>query len=312
MYGKRKILSKRSRKLKCSEGMACYFILIVPIVGFLVFILYPYLWAAKWSFFNYTGVASKTRFVGWQNFIDIFTKDRSYWNAWLVTLKFTLLKLPIEIPLALILATILQRDSLRCKGIFRSIYYLPSIVSVAIVGAIFSNLYDYRGVINSWLVKFNIIQRPVDWFANYTTSMTVLLTASIWLSFGVNVLYFMAALSNVPAELYEAASVEGAGRARKFFSITLPSIAPVFQTILLLAINGTLQTGEFIIVLSNGAPSGTTFTVGAYLINSFVPGFATGRPNIGYGSALSLITSVFYCLIAVVYMKASARFADNN
>lgn len=303
---------KVRKKLTCSEEMTCYLILLVPVTGFLLFILYPYLWAAKWSLFNYTGIASKTRFVGLQNFADIFTKDKSYWNAWLVTLKFTLLKLPIEIPLALVLAAILQRDSLRGKGVFRSIYYLPSIISVAIVGAIFSNLFDYRGVINTWLVKWQIIQRPIDWFANTSSSMTVLLTASVWLSFGVNVLYFMAALSNVPAELYEAASVEGAGRMQKFFHITLPSIAPVFQTILLLAINGTLQTGEFIIVLSNGAPGGTTYTVGAYLINAFVPGFATGSPNIGYGSALSLVTSVFYCLIAVFYMRLSARFADNQ
>ena len=312
MHGKRKNVTKEFGNLNFSEEMACYLILIVPIVGFLVFILYPYLWAGKWSFFNYTGVASQTRFVGWENFINIFTKDKSYWHAWLVTLKFTMLKLPIEIPLALLLATILQKDSLRGKGIFRSVYYLPSIISVAIVGAIFSNLFDFRGVINSCLMRFNIIQRPIDWFADYSTSMAVLLTASIWLSFGVNVLYFMAALSNVPVELYEAASVEGAGRIRKFFSITLPMIAPVFQTILLLAINGTLQTGEFIIVLSNGAPGGTTFTVGAYLINAFDPGFATGSPNIGYGSALSLVTSVFYCLIAVAYMKVSTRLANNS
>ena len=303
---------KMHKKVKCSEEMTCYLILLVPVTGFLLFILYPYLWAAKWSLFNYTGIASKTRFVGWRNFADIFTKDRSYWNAWLVTLKFTLLKLPVEIPLALVLAAILQRDSLRGKGLFRSVYYLPSIISVAIVGAIFSNLFDYRGVINTWLVKRQVIPRPIDWFADTSSSMTVLLTASVWLSFGVNVLYFMAALSNVPAELYEAASVEGAGRIQKFFHITLPSIAPVFQTILLLAINGTLQTGEFIIVLSNGAPGGTTYTVGAYLINAFVPGFATGSPNIGYGSALSLVTSAFYCLIAVLYMKLSARVADNQ
>lgn len=307
-----KIAKKGADKSIHSDELACYLILAIPIIGFLVFILYPYIWAAKWSFFNYTGIESQTRFVGCENFIDIFTKDRSYWEAWLVTLKFTIIKLPIEIPLALILATILQRDSLRFKGVFRSIYYLPCIISMALVGAIFSNLFDFRGVVNSFLSSLGVIQQPIDWFADYSTSMIVLIIASIWLSFGVNVLYFMSALSNVPGELYEAASIEGAGTIRKFFSITLPMIAPVFQTILLLAINGTLQTGEFIIVLSNGAPGGSTYTVGSYLINAFVPGFATGSPNIGYGSALSLVTSVIYCLIAVGYMKISSRFANNT
>ena len=304
------IRSRSTNKLKYANEMTCYMILVVPIIGFLAFILYPYIWAAKWSFFDYTGVASKTQFVGTRNFADIFTKDSTYWASWITTIKFALLKLPLEIPLALILAAVLQKDSLKFKGFFRSAYYLPCIISVAIVGVIFSNMFDYRGVINNLLRVFSVIDEPIDWFTDYSSSMTVLVLASVWQTFGTNVLYFMAALANVPPELYEAADIEGAGTFKKFLMITVPMIAPVFQVILLLAINGTLHIGEFIIVLSNGAPSGSTYTVGAYLINAFVPGFATGTPNIGYGSALSIITSVIYCIIAIVYMKLSDRMSE--
>ena len=302
--------SIKNNKLKYKNELICYIILAVPIIGFLAFILYPYIWAGRWSFFDYTGVASKTQFVGLQNFIDIFTKDSPYWTSWITTIKFALFKLPIEIPLALVLAAILQKDSLKFKGVFRSIYYLPCIISVAIVGVIFSNMFDYRGVINNLFKMVGITDTPIDWFSNYSTSMAVLVIASVWQTFGTNVLYFISALANVPLELYEAADIEGAGTIQKFFLITVPMIAPVFQVILLLAINGTLHIGEFVIVLSNGAPSGSTYTVGAYLINAFVPGFATGSPNIGYGSALSIITSIIYCIIAIAYMKFSNRMSE--
>ena len=302
--------SIKNNKLKYKNELICYIILAVPIIGFLAFILYPYIWAGRWSFFDYTGVASKTQFVGLQNFIDIFTKDSPYWTSWITTIKFALFKLPIEIPLALVLAAILQKDSLKFKGVFRSIYYLPCIISVAIVGVIFSNMFDYRGVINNLFKMVGITDTPIDWFSNHSTSMAVLVIASVWQTFGTNVLYFISALANVPLELYEAADIEGAGTIQKFFLITVPMIAPVFQVILLLAINGTLHIGEFVIVLSNGAPSGSTYTVGAYLINAFVPGFATGSPNIGYGSALSIITSIIYCIIAIAYMKFSNRMSE--
>lgn len=300
----------KKNSLKYSDELMCYALLAVPIIGFLVFILYPYVWAAKWSFFDYTGVMSKTQYVGVKNFIDIFTKDSKYWTSWLTTLKFAFLKLPIEIPLALVLAVILQKESLKLKGLFRSMYYLPCIISVAIIGVIFSNMFDYRGVINSLMKVLGLAKQPIDWFSKTATSMAVMVIASVWQTFGTNVLYFIAALANVPAELYEAADIEGAGTLRKFFSITIPMIAPVFQVILLLAINGTLHIGEFVIVLSNGAPSGSTYTVGAYLINAFVPGFATGTPNIGYGSAMSIITSVIYCIIAIIYMRVSNRMSN--
>ena len=123
-------------------------------------------------------------------------------------------------------------------------------------------------------------------------------------------MYFIAALSNVPEELYEAAELDGAGAMRKFTSVTLPMIAPVFQTILLLSLNGTLQTNEIVLALSNGAPAGSTYTVMSYQVSQFVPGFSTGIVNIGYGCAMSLVTSVIMTAAAVVYSKLSNKMQN--
>lgn len=299
----------RNMKKKNKKTLECYLILTPQIIGFFVFSLYPILWAAQKAFFYYTGTPSETRFVGWENFIKIFTIDKTYWSTWGTTLLFAIGKLPIELPLAFLIALCL-RKGLKGAGFFRAMFYLPCVISIAIVGLIFTNLFNYFGLINAWLMKFHLISAPVDWFASPWTARFALIIGSVWCSFGINVLYFISALANVPEELYECAKLDGAGKWTIMWKITLPMIAPVFSTILLLAINGTLQASEYIIATTKGAPSGSTYTVMSYVINRFVPGFADTGVNVGYGCALSLITALIMGLIAVVYTKATAKLQN--
>lgn len=114
----------------------------------------------------------------------------------------------------------------------------------------------------------------------------------------------------MPEDCYEAAKIDGAGKFTTFFKITIPLIAPVAQTILLLSINGTLQTGEYVILLTNGAPGGATYTAGAYLIGKFAPGFAETTANIGYGCALSLVNTAITASVAAFYLKASKKMTN--
>ncbi len=301
---KKKRFSRRTRKT-----LACYAILSPQLIGFLVFSLYPILWAASKAFYYYTGTPSATRFVGLDNFIRIFTIDSSYWETWGNTLLFTIGKLPLELPLALLIALCL-RKGLKGAGFFRAAFYLPCIISVAIVGLIFTNLFDYFGFINAWLMKTGMADAPVEWFSHPWTARAALIVGSIWSSFGINVLYFISALSNVPEELYECARLDGASRWVTFRKITMPMISPVFSTILLLAINGTLHTCEYILATTKGAPHGSTYTVMAYVVNKFVPGFADMGVNIGYGCALALVTAIFMGVIALLYTKLTARLQN--
>ena len=273
-----------------------------------MFTIYPIIWAISKSWFYYNGIDADTSFVGWDNFIIAF-QDTKYWSSWLLTLKFTVYKIMLEIPLALVLATLLSKK-LKGSDFFRSMFYLPNIISVAIVGVMISNLFDYFGVMNNLLPACGLIDAPIDYFANSSTALGVLVVGSAWSSFGINVLYFCAALNNVPKDMYEAADIDGAGRFTQFFKITVPMIAPVASTILRLAINGTLHVGEYIIVTTGGGPAGTTHTVGSYLIDAFVPGFADSAVNIGYGCALSLITTIIYSVIAIIYTRLTKKMQN--
>lgn len=287
----------------------CYAMISLQVIGFFLITLYPMLWAIRLSFYYYDGVISATRFVGMENFVTLFTKDSEYWRTWITTLQFAALKLPIELPFAMIIALLLNRK-LKGKGILRTIFFMPSIVGVAIVGLIFFNMFDYFGYINAVLVKLNLLEQGVEWFSHKWTAMAVLVLGSVWCTFGTNVLYFLAALQNIPEELHEAAILDGITKRREFFSITLPMMAPVLQTVLLLSINGTLHTNEYILVMTGGGPAGSTHTVMSYIVGKFVPGFAGGGVNIGYGCAISFVTSVMMAIIAIAYMKLSRKLSD--
>lgn len=290
-----------------SEAFQCYMYLIIPIIGFLVFSVYPILWSMKWSLYSYDMTPSTTRFIGLTNFIRMFTEDLTYWKMWGNTIEFALLKIPLETVFTLVIALILSNNAIHGKSFFRTIFFMPTIIGSVIVGLVFSNMFSYFGIINESLLKLGVISESIDWLANRKTAYFMLVVSSIWRSFGINVMYFMAALANVPLELYESAKLDGAGKFTMFFKITMPSIIPVFRIIMLFSILGTLSVNEEIIVLTNGAPNGATHTVMSYLTTKFMPGFVGGSPSIGYGSAMSLVTTVIFVFIGILYNKVSSE-----
>ena len=171
-------------------------------------------------------------------------------------------------------------------------------------------MFDYFGFINAWLMKFGVIKENIAWFSTPTSAWAALIIGAVWNTFGTNVLYFLAAMSNIPEDLYEYAHLEGATPWQTFRIVTLPMMAPVLQTILLLSLNGTLHTSDYILTTTNGGPAGSTYTVMAYQVGKFVPGFAESNVNIGYGCAIAMITSIGMILIALLYTKLSKRMQN--
>lgn len=307
LFASKKNESKSMLNAYKSESISCYLMLLLPLIGFIVFNVYPILWTFRWSWFSYTGIDSQAIFVGWENFKTVFTTDTTYWKVWLTTLQYGILKVPIEMSLALFIAVLLNRQFKGAK-FFQALFYLPNVVSVAIIGLIFSNMFSYWGVINTYLVEWGIIEAEIDWFASKWTAMFMLVLGGVWNTFGVNIMYFLSALINVPEELYESAEIDGASKIRQFFSITLPMIAPVFQTILLLSLVGTLGVNDYILAFTGGGPSGQTLTVMSYLTRQFVPGFTDSTtPALGYGCAMSFMTTIILTTIALVYNKLSGK-----
>ena len=286
--------------------------MITPMtIGFLLFSVFPIFWVIRWSFFNYNGY-SEPVFIGLENFIRAFTRDAAYWNSLKNTFLIAGLKMLIEIPLALILAVLLN-NKIKGSAFFRVIYFLPSVFSIAVVGLIFSILFSaYNGIVNAVLRETGLIARNISWFSDKGHAMFVIILVSLWTTFGLNMIYFLMGLQNISKSLYECASIDGATQIQQFFYITVPLVAPILQLVLMLSVLGTMKMTDLILVLTNGAPGGSTEVVMTYIFKYFFSyGDNAARDvQFGYASAMAVITAMILGLITAVYLKISRKIQE--
>ena len=286
--------------------------MITPMtIGFLLFSVFPIFWVIRWSFFNYNGY-SEPVFIGLENFIRAFTRDAAYWNSLKNTFLIAGLKMLIEIPLALILAVLLN-NKIKGSAFFRVIYFLPSVFSIAVVGLIFSILFSaYNGIVNAVLRETGLIARNISWFSDKGHAMFVIILVSLWTTFGLNMIYFLMGLQNISKSLYECASIDGATQIQQFFYITVPLVAPILQLVLMLSVLGTMKMTDLILVLTNGAPGGSTEVVMTYIFKYFFSYGDNAARDIqfGYASAMAVITAMILGLITAVYLKISRKMQE--
>jgi ABC-type sugar transport system permease subunit len=300
------MVQPKKKKIFFKSDTAQAVMMISPmLVGFIVFTYLPILYIIRYCVYNYDGY-NKLTFIGLDNFVRIFMRDPAYWESLLNTVVLSAGKLIIEIPLALLFAVLLNKG-LKGSGFFRVMLFLPTIISTAIIGLIFSLMFSaYRGVINTMLMDIGLIAAPIDWFGSKWSAMAVLGMASIWCYLGINIIFFLMALQSVPAELYECAKLDGASASRTFFSITIPMIGPIFRIVLLNAIIGSLKVNDLVLASTNGQPGGRTEVVMTYVFKYFF-GYSGRRVEVGYASAMAVVTGVFLGIITFIYLKSSNK-----
>lgn len=305
---KKLVYSAANNKIRSNllHDLQSYAMLLPQFIGFFVFSIYPILWVSHFAFYNYNGL--NKRFVGMDNFVRIFTRDLDFWKSIGNTLILAAVKLPIELSMALVLAVILN-GKIKGKTLFRTIFYLPNIISVAIIGLIFYFMFaSFEGIVNNLLLVLKIIEEPVHWFSNKWSALFVLASASIWQNFGINMLFFLAGLQSIPAELYECAELDGAGKIRQFFVITIPMLGPIMRVVCMLAIIGSIKITDLVLVLTNGQPAGQTEVVMTYIFKFFFAyGDGAQSVQIGYGASLGMVTAVILGIITVFYLKVTQK-----
>jgi raffinose/stachyose/melibiose transport system permease protein len=288
------------------KNRMAYLMLLPVLIGFVVFTVYPNLWVIILSFTRYNGV-NDPKFIGFENYIRLFSRDPLWWKSVINTVVFSVGKLLVEIPLALFCAVLLN-SKLRGSGFFKSVFFLPNVVSIAIMCTVFSVLFmPVNGYFSDLLLKFGI--SSVDFLGTSPSAMYSVMGVSIWQNFGLNMLLFLSGLQGIPIEVYESADIDGAMGFRRFWYITLPLLAKMFQIILMLAIIGSLQIFDIPWLLTAGGPSGSTEMMMTYLFKYyFPPSFAQNTvPQMGYGSALGVIASLIIGLVTAIYLYTSRK-----
>jgi len=283
--------------------VAGYVFLSPWLLGLMGVTAIPMLLSLYLSFTNYDVLSplSEVEFVGWANYRRMFTSDPSYLHSVRVTLSFALIAVPLKLATALGVALLLNR-AFRGVGVFRGLFYLPSLLGGSVALAIvWVNVFNREGAFNSLLAVFGIEGAP--WVNDPRFALETLMVLAIW-QFGAPMVIFLAGLKQVPLELYEAASVDGAGAWRKFFHVTLPMLSPViFFNLVLETING-FQGFTSAFVLSNGTGGPVDATL-MYTLNLYLTGFT--ELEMGYASAMAWVFLVAIALITTL-LFATGRF----
>ena len=275
------------------------YLFIAPwLVGFIVFMAGPVAASLGLSFFRWS-LIRPPRFVGIENYVTMFTNDPLFWQSLRVTLIFVAVAVPMQIAFALFLALLLNQK-VRMIPVFRTMFYLPSVVGFVAVAVLWAWLYQPEfGLINDFLRRVGI-EGPA-WLISKRWALPAVIGASLW-TVGGTMIIFLAGLQNIPQHLYEAAALDGAGEVAQFRHVTLPMLSPVIFFNLILGMIAGFRTFELPLVMTNGGPLNTTMFYALYLyLNAFT------FLKMGYAAALAWILFIVILVVTFVQLRLARR-----
>ena len=281
------------------DNVAGYVFILPFIIGLLVFTLIPFLTSLYLSFTEYN-ILSPAKWIGLDNYKEMFFEDPLFWISFKVTFKFAFIQVPIKLAVSLLVALILAKAT-RLTGFYRSAFYIPSLMGGSVaIALLWKQLFSPNGVINQIL---GVLGLPDDtaWLGDPKTALGTLIALGVW-QFGSSMLIFLAAIKNIPYSYHEAAIVDGAGPVRRFFAITLPMLTFIIFFNLINQVIGAFQAFNSSYLITQGRPLNTTLYYGVHLYNKAFDQF-----KMGYGSAMAwfmLLVIAFFT--ALIFRSSSA------
>ncbi len=299
VYGRVQSIFGRRSKIRRRDNLVGYLFLSPWLIGFFVFTFLPIVASFVLAFTNYD-IFSAPKWVGLDNLQRMFFQDRRYWRSVRATLYYVFTAVPLRLVMALAVATLLHRGR-RLVSVYRAAYYAPSIVGGSVaVAVMWRQVFGTEGLINFMLAAFGI--PGVPWLGNPRTAIWTLITLAAW-QFGSPMLIFLAGLKQIPVELYEAASIDGAGGWAKFTRITLPMLTPViFFNLVMQLIAGFMVFTQAYLV-TGGRPLDTTNVYALYL---YLRAFETHQ--MGYGSAMAWVLLLIIAFFTALVFRSSPHW----
>lgn len=286
------------------KGRFIFFCLAPAVILFAIFMIYPTIDVFRMSLYKWGGYTPDKTFVGFQNFKILFQSEKFY-QAFQNSILLIVIVAIVTFFLSIIFAAILTRENLKGKNFFRTIFYIPNILSIVVISAIFSAIYDpNQGLLNSFMNLFRQEgETPILWLGSQKLVIYSIIIAMVWQAIGYYMVMYMASMANVPESLYESASLEGAGRTRQFFTITLPLIWTNIRTTLTFFIISTINMSFlFVKAMTNGGPDGASSVFLSYMYQE-----AYTNSSYGYGMAIGTIVFLFSFALSGVLNVVTKR-----
>jgi multiple sugar transport system permease protein len=293
------VLHKVLRLFGVNREAATGYALILPwMIGFLVWNLGPFVASLYLSFTEYTILAPPT-WIGFDNYVEMFTDDRSFWRVLRFTLGYSVINVPLGLIGALITATLLNQN-VKGLGAWRTLYYLPAVLPAAATALLWRWMLASNGLINSTLEPiYNLfnVERPA-WLTNPDMVLPAYIMMGLWGVFGANTVILLAGLKNIPRDLYDAAKVDGAGRVSTYMNVTLPMLSPTLFYVLIIGVIGSLQTFTQAFFIQHTSRAGT-------FMNVYIYQEAFERNQMGYAAALGWIMLIIILLFTLLVFRSS-------
>ena len=271
------------------------------VIVYVLFVLYPMVRAVWFSLYDWNGLGPMDTYVGWQNF-DRILSDRVFRMAIQHNLTLVVLSLAIQLPIALGIA-LLIRDSIPGRAAFRTIFFLPYVLSEVITGVVWVFIFRPQNGLLNW-VAGGIFPgfEPVALLADTSTVLYAIFAVITWKFFGFHMILYLAGLQGIPAELEEAARVDGATTGQVLRDITLPLLGPTIRISIFFSVLGSLQFFDLIWIMTKGGPVDASNTMATYM---YTAGFT--RFQLGYGAAVSLVIFAICFVFSVLYQRFVMR-----
>ncbi len=290
--------SRRNRR-QLQETIAFYLFASPWLIGLLVFTLGPMIASFLLSFADYPLIVPP-KWIGLENYIEMFTDDKLVWQSLKVTFLYSLGAIPLFLTTSFLIAMLLNQQ-IRGITIFRTIYYLPSVISGVPVALLWLWMLNPEfGLVNNMLKEIGI--KGPQWFFSTTWVIPSFILMNLW-GLGVTMVIFLAGLQGIPAHLYEAAEIDGAGAWSKFRNVTLPMMSPIILFNGVIGIIDSFQIFTPAFVITNGGPANASLFYGLYLYNNAFKFF-----NMGYAAALAWLMFLIILIITGLVFRLTGSW----
>jgi multiple sugar transport system permease protein len=293
----------RRFSLKDKEAIAGYLLILPWIIGFVWFLVVPLIFSVYASFTRWTLINPPPVWIGMKNFVDMFNDNDTWWSLG-VTVRYMGMTLIPFLILALLLALLLNQK-VPGMNFFRTVFYIPSIISGVAVAILWATLLNPEiGAINQGLRMLGV-DEPPRWLASSVWALPAVALMSLWGIGGSSIIY-LSGLQNIPAELYDAATVDGANSFQKFFSVTLPMLSSTLFFLFITGIIGAFQVFTPAYILSGTSSMGSNRAISFYVLHVYLEGFQKGK--LGYASALAWLLVILAAVVVVVIYRRSEQY----
>ncbi|WP_426448973.1 carbohydrate ABC transporter permease [Paenibacillus sp. S-38] len=289
---------------KTMQNPLTYTLFLLPTLAlYILFFLIPLAQSVQYGFTRWDGV-NTPEFIGLGNFIQAFA-DEKVWQAFRNNSYFILFSVFIQIPIIVFLGILISGIT-RLKGFYKTFVFVPSILSTAVVGILWSFIYHPEiGLLNQLLRSSGFKELTHTWLAEDSTAMLSVLVTNGWQWVGFYVVLVLAAILGISKEVFEAAELDGARGFRKAWHITLPLIRPVIMVIILLSITGAMKALDIVMVMTNGGPAGLTEVLATYMIKQ-----GTRLNDYGYANAIALLIFLFTLVLTMIFNVISKKIGE--